>query len=167
MPTGTKALDNQDKHLTDAERAAREAAERDTLPQRDIVRLVMPPYVKSDAAAKRYWDSILKRAEGIKLLDDLDAEMLAVYVTMLSRRDALSRLLKTGIREAKRVKMTTDERLAALGKVDSLNSRVMSMERNILQYADKLGLTPAGRIRLAQKRAEAAVTDPEEDLYGD
>ena len=34
----------------------------------------------------------------------------------------------------------------------------------------KLGLTPTGRVRLAQKRAEQAsgkAAEPEDDLYGD
>ena len=38
------------------------------------------------------------------------------------------------------------------------------------RYADKLGLTPTGRVRLAQKRAEQAsgkAAEPEDDLYGD
>ena len=47
---------------------------------------------------------------------------------------------------------------------------MQSLERNILQYAEKLGLTPSGRVRLAQKRAQAAAgarADPDSDLYGD
>ena len=46
---------------------------------------------------------------------------------------------------------------------------MQSLERNILQYAEKLGLTPSGRVRLAQKRAAAAAEnkDPDGDLFGD
>jgi len=57
---------------------------------------------------------------------------------------------------------------APVSKLDTVNGKMQSLERNILQYAEKLGLTPSGRIRLAQKRAEqAAVKDPDSDLFGD
>ena len=51
-----------------------------------------------------------------------------------------------------------------------VDGKMQPLERNILQYAEKLGLTPSGRVRLAQKRAQAAAearTDPDSDLYGD
>ena len=31
----------------------------------------------------------------------------------------------------------------------------------------RLGLTPSGRVRLAQKRAQAAAPEPDDDLFGD
>lgn len=45
---------------------------------------------------------------------------------------------------------------AAAAKLDAVSGKMQSLERNILQYAEKLGLTPSGRVRLAQKRAQAA-----------
>jgi hypothetical protein len=48
-----------------------------------------------------------------------------------------------------------------------VTAKLQTLERNLLTYADKLGLTPTGRVRLAQKRAEAATFDPDGDLYGD
>jgi len=51
-----------------------------------------------------------------------------------------------------------------------MSGKMQSLERNILQYAEKLGLTPSGRVRLAQKRAQAAAAaqaDPDGDLFGD
>ena len=59
---------------------------------------------------------------------------------------------------------------AAAAKLDAVSGKMQSLERNILQYAEKLGLTPSGRVRLAQKRAQAAAearADPDSDLYGD
>ena len=44
----------------------------------------------------------------------------------------------------------------AVAKLDAVSGKMQSLERNILQYAEKLGLTPSGRVRLAQKRAQAA-----------
>lgn len=58
----------------------------------------------------------------------------------------------------------------AAAKLDAVSGKMQSLERNILQYAEKLGLTPSGRVRLAQKRAQAAAdaaADPDGDLYGD
>jgi phage terminase small subunit len=65
--------------------------------------------------------------------------------------------------------MTPDELIEAVSKLDTLTGKLQSLERNLLQYAEKLGLTPTGRVRLAQKRA-AQATDPGtngDDLYGD
>ena len=57
----------------------------------------------------------------------------------------------------------------AVSKLDTVSGKMQSLERNILQYAEKLGLTPSGRVRLAQKRAQAAAgsRDPDGDLFGD
>ena len=64
--------------------------------------------------------------------------------------------------------MTADQIIEAVSKLDTLNGKLQALDRNLLQYADKLGLTPTGRVRLAQKRAEkAADVEPDEDLYGD
>ena len=54
-------------------------------------------------------------------------------------------------------------------RLDAVSAKMQSLERNILQYAEKLGLTPSGRVRLAQKRAAAAAEsrDPDGDLFGD
>ena len=53
-------------------------------------------------------------------------------------------------------------------KLDSLASKLASLERSLIQYADKLGFTPQGRVRLAQKRASAMTEDdPDADLFGD
>lgn len=60
-----------------------------------------------------------------------------------------------------------DQLVEAVGKLDSLGGKLQGLERNILSYAEKLGLTPSGRVRLAQRRAEAAAeVDPDGDLFG-
>ena len=65
--------------------------------------------------------------------------------------------------------MTPDELIEAVSKLDTLNGKLQSLERNLLQYAEKLGLTPTGRVRLAQKRAarDAEPGTDGDDLYGD
>ena len=64
--------------------------------------------------------------------------------------------------------MTPDELIEAVSKLDTMTGKLQALERNLLQYAEKLGLTPSGRVRLAQKRAQAAAEpEPDDDLFGD
>ena len=57
--------------------------------------------------------------------------------------------------------------LEAVDKLDSLASKLATLERNIMSYADKLGFTPQSRVRLAQKRAAAAAEDEDADFFGE
>lgn len=201
MPTPPKPKANMSKHLTDAELEARQQAETETLPDRGgKIRLKKPAFVARNKPANAYWNQIIKRMDGLSILDDLDSEMLAGYCSMLARRDQTITLYnqlleQLGVQGAvdpsgkKKAKdgadltdaewegsaknngsaMTPDELIEAVSKLDTLNGKLQSLERNLLQYAEKLGLTPTGRVRLAQKRA-AQVTDPGtvgDDLYGD
>ena len=63
--------------------------------------------------------------------------------------------------------MCLRDRVEAVGKLDALTGKLQALERNILQYAEKLGLTPSGRVRLAQRRAQEAAAEPDDDLFGD
>lgn len=168
MPTKAKTLDNMEKHLTEAERAARAAAEAEVMPQRDKVNLKAPTVVNKDKAAKKYWTAILEKMEGLVLLDDLDSEMFAGYVLMLSRRDQLTAVSRALMEKASEAE-DPETALEVVEKLDGLTSKLQALERNLLSYAEKLGLTPSGRVRLAQKRAQAAASesDPAEDLFGD
>lgn len=168
MPAQAKTLDNMDKHLTEAEREARAAAEEGVMPKREKTELKAPTVVNQDARAKKYWESILKRMDGLAILDDLDSEMLAGYVLMLSRRDRLAKINQELMAKAK-AKNDLEAMLEAVDKLDSLTGKLQALERNLMNYAEKLGLTPSGRVRLAQKRAKAAAEeqDPDDDLFGD
>ena len=169
MPPKSKTKDAMSKHLTKDEQAAQMAAEASTLPDRPKVTLKSPAVLKGDAAAQRYWKSIQERMEGISILDDLDAEVLGVYCSMLSRRDTTQKVYSDLLKESKSKELTVDDRLELIGKLDGVLSKLQAHERTILQYADKLGLTPAGRVSLARKRAQQAAgeVDPDGDLFGD
>lgn len=197
MPAAVKASENMSKHLTKAEREVREQAEAAVLPDRGrAAKLKKPAIVSSSKRANAYWNQILKQMEGLALLDDLDATVLAGYCSMLARRDQtilltgqlMDRLGVAGaVRDgqARRKKadamtddeweasgappaMTPDELIEAVSKLDTLTGKLQALERNLLQYAEKLGLTPSGRVRLAQKRAQAAAEpEPDGDLFGD
>ena len=197
MPTAAKPTENMSKHLTQAERAVREQAEADVLPDRGREpKLKKPAIVSSNRRANAYWTQTLKQMAGLVLLDDLDSTVLAGYCSMLARRDQTTLLVnqlmaQLGVQDAveagaKRRKsdaalsdqeweesakgdpaMTPDELVEAVSKLDALTGKLQSLERNILQYADKLGLTPSGRVRLAQRRAAAAGAEQTDDLFGD
>lgn len=158
MPTPVKASENMTKHTTKAEQEARAEAEADVLPDRGTVNLVKPSWLTGRGA--KYWQLILDRMEGTAILDDLDSEMLAVYCSQLQEREALQKMLK----DARKPKdgEPKQEDILAIGK------RIDALDRSLLAYAEKLGCTPSGRVRLAQKRAAAAAeVEPNGDLFGD
>lgn len=155
--------ENQTKHATLAEKAARAEAEASVIPER-VADLSKPPR-GMEYAACTYWKDITRRMDGLKILDDLDREMLAVYCQMLARRDKLNRTLERLLHAA--VKEDDAQGTPELtDRLDSLVGKVAALERTLLQYADKLGLTPQGRARLAQKRATAEPDEPDADLFG-
>ena len=198
MPAQVKNSENMSKHMTREELERRQQAEMETIPKREKLKLKKPRFVKDDPQANAYWNQILKRMEGLALLDDLDSEMLAGYCSMLSRRDQTTLLInrlmdQLGVLSAVSGKadkekapnqltddefersarngspiLSADDLIEAASKLDTLQGKLQALERNLLQYAEKLGLTPSGRVRLAQKRAQAAAESaPDDDLYGD
>ena len=197
MPAATKNSENMTKHLTQAEAELRQQAEREVIPQRKKLKLKKPAFVARNKRANAYWTQIRKRREGLVVLDDLDSEMLAGYCSMLARRDQTillvndlyARLGVSGAVEPLPGKkpdgalsdeewersaqappdpMTPDELIEAVSKLDTMTGKLQALERNLPQYAEKLGLTPSGRVRLAQKRAQAAAEpEPDDDLFGD
>ena len=171
MPTAPKALDNMSKNLTEEERQLREQAEEGVIPDRGREsRMEKPAIMTKNAAAGRYWRKVLERMDGLFILDDLDSDALGVYCVMMARYETQCRLLSLAARQLKDAKDNPQAIADAVAKLDAVSGKMQSLERNILQYAEKLGLTPSGRVRLAQKRAQAAAearADPDGDLYGD
>jgi len=158
------------KNLTKAEIEARSAAEQEALPDRGReAKLTRPKLIKTNKTAAKYWRDIIKRMQGLAILDDLDSEMLAGFCSMLARRDewiTISNQLMEALAGQKDA--DPEKILEVVSKLDTITAKLQTLERNLLTYADKLGLTPTGRVRLAQKRAEAAMAaDPEGDLFGD
>lgn len=170
MPTPAKALDNMTKNLTDEERQLREQAEAGVMPDRGREsKLEKPAIMTKNPAAGRYWRKVLERMDGLVILDDLDSDALGVYCVMMARYETQCRLLAQAAKALKSAEDDPEAVEAAAARLDSVSGKMQSLERNILQYAEKLGLTPSGRVRLAQKRAAAAAEnkDPDGDLFGD
>lgn len=171
MPTLPKLGEDMSRHMTREEREEREKAESEVIPDRGgEVRLEKPALMTKNAAAGRYWKKVLARMEGLVILDDLDSDALGVYCVMMARYEGLCGTLRAVGKKLKENADDPEAALKALEELDGLNGKMQSLERNILQYAEKLGLTPSGRVRLAQKRAQAAAearADPDGDLFGD
>ena len=173
MPTPPKQLDNSTKHRTKAETAVREAAEQSVTPQREKVKLRRPKLVSQDKAAAKYWRDILREVNtsGAELLDNLDSEVFAGYCSMLAMRDRLAvvtpkliDLIETLEGQALDDPESDSEEAIktaakALRSCDALNKARMTLDNSILAYAEKLGLTPSGRSRLAVKRAQQEEDD--------
>ena len=170
MPTPVKSLDNMSKNLTDEERQLREEAEAGVMPDRGReARLEKPAIMVKNTAAGRYWKKVLERMDGLVILDDLDSDALGVYCVMMARYEVQCKLLAQAARSLKDAGDDPEAVADAADRLDAVSGKMQSLERNILQYAERLGLTPSGRVRLAQKRAAAAANarDPDGDLFGD
>ena len=171
MPTPPKAHEHMTKHMTTEEQQLRDEAEAGVIPERGReVKLVKPALMAKNAVAARYWTQVLKRMEGLAILDDLDSDALGVYCVMLARYDQQAKLFSMASKALKEAEENSDAVAEAVARLDAASAKMTSLEKNILQYAEKLGLTPSGRVRLAQKRAAAAAADradPDGDLFGD
>lgn len=171
MPTPVKSLENMNKNLTEEERRLREQAEDGVIPDRGREsKMEKPAIMAKNTAASRYWRKVLERMDGLVILDDLDSDALGVYCVMMARYENQCRLLGQVSKALKDSENDPEAVEAAVSKLDTISGKMQSLERNILQYAEKLGLTPSGRVRLAQKRAQAAAearADPDGDLFGD
>lgn len=171
MPTPVKSLDNMRKNLTEEERQLREQAEEGVIPDRGREsRMEKPAIMTKNAVAGRYWRKVLERMDGMVILDDLDSDALGVYCVMMARYETQCKLLSLASKQLKDAQDDPQAIADAATKLDAVSGKMQSLERNILQYAEKLGLTPSGRVRLAQKRAQAAAdakVDPDGDLFGD
>ncbi|MHB0922596.1 MAG: phage terminase small subunit P27 family [Bellilinea sp.] len=135
------------KHWTRAEVESRQKA-ADGIKRPTRVTIRMPGWLDENAQA--VWKRVRKQIAGLDLLDNVDAEMLAIYC------DAVARYSQTvtGMVEIQKDgnPIVRDEEIKA----------AQSWARIVAAYADKLGLSPASRARLAKKRA-----DEDRDPFGE
>ncbi len=171
MPTPSKAMDNMSKKMTAEERELRAQAENDVIPDRGgHVNLKPPPIMTGIPGASGFWKSTLKRMEGLAILDDLDSDALGVYCVMMARYKQQCALLNLASKQLKRAGRDADAVSKAVEQIDAVSAKMTTLEKTILQYADTLGLTPSGRVRLSPRGAAgaaAAAADPDGDLFGD
>lgn len=141
MPTPPKRLDNTRKHWTAQEITARERAEQG-LRRTSRVTLRAPAWLSDDA--RKVWDSVKRKLRGIELLDNLDADMLAIYCDAVAQYQAITKKLQEP-------SINNDEQV----------KQAQSWARLVASYAEKLGLSPNSRARLAKKKAEQ---EPQDEL---
>jgi phage terminase small subunit len=97
-----------------------------------------PAWLGKDELAE--WYSVRNRLKGVDLLDSLDTETLAIYCHTYVLYQKTAR----NIQSAEDLKL------------------MQGLRDDFLKYADRLGLTPGSRARLAKKRAEKV-----EDEFGE
>ena len=152
MPTPLKTSENIRKHLTNAEKAARLRAEG-SLSRGTRVQLRCPKWLNEDA--RKIFHETKRRVKGLELLDNADVELLGIYCDEVAKYIAASKHLadrdKDGILVA-----TKDDR-----------EDCRSWGRLVAGYAEKLGLTPTARARLAKRKAEQEPPDDLEQLLDD
>jgi P27 family predicted phage terminase small subunit len=160
MPTPPKTLENIKKHLTNSEREARQVAE-DELQRKKRPQIRCPKWLDQDA--REIFEGTKKRLKGLQLLDSADAELLAIYSDAVAKYRTISKLLD----HAKDAgSMTTDEDAKDAGSMttDEDVKNCQSWARLVAAYAEKLGLTPTARARLAKRKAEKQAPDELEEL---
>ena len=157
MPTPVKSLDAMSKHLTKAELDARGAQEAAAMPSRTPKK---PKLIIQDKAAGKHWSRILTAMAGLEIIDVLDTDALAIYCAKLARRDDLQAKY---LQQRERYAAAPEN--ATLKVMITLSGELQSIERDLLAYASKLGLTPESRVRLAKRMAEQEEYDPDADLF--
>jgi phage terminase small subunit len=135
MSTPLKTTENMHKHLTKAEREARQGAEA-SLQRGKRAYLKAPEWLTPEA--KKVFEDTRRRLHGLKLLDTADVDLLAMY------SDAIARY-QSAVKE--------------IGASIGGSQIAQAWSRVALSYADKLGLSPTARARLARKKAERQPQD--------
>lgn len=128
------------KHYTKAELEARTAAAAKMT--RANIKLKVPAFLKTRACAPAYkiWKEIVKEGLEIDLFDNVDSRILADFCRYQA-------LLEEELERA----FPNQKSIDRLGKIT-------------LAYAEKLGLTPTARARLAVKQANKLQDDAEDKL---
>ncbi len=162
MPTRSVTADKMQvgkkgsgKHWTAAEVAARQVAQEQAQRTKRVT-LKPPAWVKESEAVLAVWKDVIKKLRGIELLDNIDSELLALYCDAIVQYRACSRRISMPVhREDGEEPAPIDEPIKAM----------QAWSRIVAMYADKLGLTPGGRARLAKRKAEK-VLDPFAESFG-
>jgi P27 family predicted phage terminase small subunit len=144
MPTPLKTTENIRKHMSKAERVARQTVEI-TL-QHKRVRLPAPDWLSVEA--RQIFESTKRQLRGLQLLDNVDANLLALYADAVARYQSAVKALKDD---------SDPKEITA----------AQSWSRLALSFAEKLGISISARARLAKKAAEQTPPDDLEQLLDD
>lgn len=139
------------KHWTKKEVEARKISAEKIKPKKR--RLKIPEWLNDEA--KKVWKKTIKDMQEFEILESVDENMLAAYC------DAITKY-KYFTNKAENEKVQISEN----GKEDvsAYVKGAQSYMRLIMQYSDKLGLSPNGRARLAKKIAEKELNEVEKEF---
>ena len=141
------------KHWTKDEVERRKAAAQ-KLKRKKPAKLKVPMWF--DDAARQVWKKTLKDMAAFDILDKVDEEVLAIYCDAVARyREATIKVREEGY---------TTINAQGTESVSPYVRAAQSYARIMMQYADKLGLNPNSRARLAKKIADEG-PDPNADLF--
>ena len=135
---------NGGKHWTRAEVEARQAA-AEGVKRNKRVSLRAPKWLSVEA--HKIWGKVRKKTYGLELLDNLDADMLAIYCDAVVKYRQASEKLATDD-----VDFDRDEAIKA----------IQAWARLVAMYSEKLGFTPAARARLVKHKADETL-----DAFGE
>jgi len=141
------------KHWTRSEVESRQKAAEGLKRQTRVV-IRMPSWLGADA--QKVWRRVRRQLMGLELLDNVDAEMLAIYC------DAVANYQRIASRD---LMVVREDYSVPVSREDSIKA-AQSWARIVAGYADKLGLTPSARARLAKRKADDTV-DPFETEFGE
>lgn len=145
MPTPLKHSQNMKKHLTKAEKQARQAAEHSLEKEK---RAYMRPPAWLSAQAKEIFQTTVRRLRSYHLLEAVDIDLLANYADAIARYQDGARQLNAN---SEPKEMQT----------------VQAWSRIALTYADKLGFSQTARARLARRKAQQEPADPMAELLNE
>jgi P27 family predicted phage terminase small subunit len=139
------------KHWTQKEVTARKEAAAGM--QRSRVRLRPPDWLMLDPLTADVWKRTIRRLKGFVIMDDLDSDSLAVYCQAVAGFESLAKNpvpppVKSGDPE-----VDWDRQMTYRAAVANRDEEMRKWSRTIVTYAEKLGLTPNGRARLARRKA--------------
>jgi len=132
------------KHLTNAEKDARQLAE-EKLVRGKRVYVKAPAWLGEDAML--IFERTKRRMRTLGILDDLDADPLALYASAQAKYISMMKSIEPGDTKG----MTVAQGWSRLAQ----------------SWAEKLGITPQARARLAKKAAEQQPADDLEQLLND
>ena len=147
-----KKAQNIKGHLSAEELEERERQE--SALRRETVEIRMPESLSNDLIGQQIWNQTLFDAENFGIFDNLDAETLGTYCSVMSRITSLRKKYLSALNGHRKN-----------ADVLELSKELRLLEALQLNYAGKLGLTPESRVRLAQVLVPPG-EDPDDDLYG-
>lgn len=142
------------KHWTKTEVEKRKAAAQ-AFQRNNIAELQMPEWLNDEA--QKVWNKVIKDMSEFEILDNVDADSLAVYCDAVAKYQELT----TKVRENGYITINAQgtETVSPYVRASQGYARIM------MQYADKLGLNANARARLAKKKADTV--DESKSMFGD